>query len=87
MDRICKTAKIFGVKIAVCINKYDVNIDLTSKIRNYCLDLNIAFVGKIPFDNKVTEFTNNRELIINYEFDVSKAIKSVFDETMKILNP
>ena len=85
MDRIIKTSKIFKVKIAICVNKYDTNIALTQKIRNYALDSNIAFLGTIPFDEKVTEFTNLGKLFINEDLEVSKAIKSIYKKSIEIL--
>ncbi len=38
MVRIVDTAAKFGIKIAVCINKYDSNIELTEKIERWCED-------------------------------------------------
>jgi len=85
MDRIIKTSKIFKVKIAICVNKYDTNIALTQKIRNYALDRDIDFIGTIPFDEKVTEFTNRGKLFINEDLEVSKAIKSIYKKSIEIL--
>lgn len=85
MERIIKTAKIFHVKIAVCVNKSDTNTALTEKIRNYVLDRNIAFLGTIPYDKRVTEFTNRGELFINEDLEVSKAIKSIYNKSLEIL--
>lgn len=86
MQRIIKTAKIFNVKIAVCVNKYDTNIALTSKIGNYVSSLNIDFVGKIPYDKSVTEITNRKESIVKTDSPASKAIKIIYKKTFEILN-
>jgi MinD superfamily P-loop ATPase len=86
MERIIKTARIFNVKIAVCVNKYDTNLELNQKIRNYIFDLKIDFVGQIPYDKMVTEFTNRGNSFIDEDFEVSKAIKSVFRKSVEILN-
>lgn len=85
MERIIKTARIFNVKIAVCVNKYDTNISLTQKIENYVSGLNIDFVGKIPYDNTVTEVTNRKEMIVNTDSPASKAIKNIYKSTFDIL--
>jgi len=86
MERIIKTAKIFSVKIAVCINKYDTNIALSRKIENYVSSLNIDFVGKIPYDKLVTEITNQQKLIVNTDSQASEAIKIIYKNTIEILN-
>lgn len=52
MERIIKTAQKFQTRIAVCINKYDTNLENTAKIEAFCKKLNLPFVGTIPFDAK-----------------------------------
>lgn len=85
MERIIKTAKIFDVKIGVCVNKYNTNKSLTEKIKKHVLDLGLAFMGEIPYDKSVTKFINQGKLFIHEDLEVSKAIKSVYFESMKQL--
>jgi len=46
---------VLDVRSLVCINKYDLNIENTEKIENFCQANDIEVVGKIPFDTTVTE--------------------------------
>jgi len=55
LKRVAGVAHHFGVKTLVCINKYDLNIENTEKIENFCQANDIEVVGKIPFDTTVTE--------------------------------
>ena len=55
LKRILSVAKHFNVKTVVCINKYDINIQNTNKIKNLCRKEGISIVGKISFDPVVTE--------------------------------
>lgn len=41
MKRIIDTASKFNIKTAVCINKYDTNIDISKKIIDFCDKENI----------------------------------------------
>ena len=66
MKRIIDTAKHFGVSCAVCINKFDVNIDNTKEIENYCNDLAIPVIGRIPFDETVIKAVNQCQSIACY---------------------
>ncbi len=86
MKRIIKTANVFRVKIAVIVNKYDTNIFLTQKIEKHILDQNIAFLGIIPYDKKVVEIINSGRTVVEEDFPVSTAIKTVFDKTIELLN-
>lgn len=86
MERIIETSKKFQTKVAVCINKYDTNIKNTEKIEQYCLENNIPFVGKIPFDSNAIKAINNGKSIIDIDCAAGVATKDVFNKTMKILN-
>jgi len=46
MKRIINTAAIFGTKIAICINKYDTNLENTEKIEEFCKKQDLPFVGR-----------------------------------------
>ena len=86
LQRIIETAKHFRVKIAVCVNKYNINESLTLKIKNYVEELKIAFVGKIPYDKNVVKLINKGKTPIDEESEVSFAIKQVYEDTITILN-
>lgn len=84
MERIINTAEKFGTKVAVCVNKYDTNLENTKKIEMFCKNNNIDFVGKIPFDNKAVEAVNNSLSIVDIDCKAGNAVKKVFENTMKI---
>jgi MinD superfamily P-loop ATPase len=86
MERIIETAKKFGTKVAVCINKYNTNIKNSEKIVQFCQNNNIPFVGKIPFDQNAIKAINNGKSIIDIDCDAGDATKDVFNKTIKILN-
>ncbi len=86
MERILKTASIFKTKTAVCVNKYDTNIELTRKIETYTLSQNIAFLGVIPYDKKVVEIINQGRAVVEEDFSVSKAIKDVYSKAIELIN-
>jgi MinD superfamily P-loop ATPase len=86
MERIIHTAQKFNIKIVICINKYDTNIDKSIKIEALCNEQNIPFVGRIPFDSNVVTALNIGKSIINVDCAASIAIRKVYDKTLKILN-
>jgi MinD superfamily P-loop ATPase len=55
MKRLVDLASHFKVKTGICINKYDINPELTSDIENYAVENNIDMHGKIPFDSQFIE--------------------------------
>lgn len=53
MKRVVELARHFGVKAAVCINKYDLDPDSVDQIEKYCQREGAEVAGKIPFDEEV----------------------------------
>lgn len=86
MERIIKTAANFGVKVAVCINKYDVNIKNTEKIMDYCQKQQISYAGIIPYDPEAVKATNQGMSIADIDCAAGRAVKEVFDKTIDILD-
>ena len=79
LERVCKVTKHFGVKTFVCINKYDLNLENTQTIKEYCRNLDIKVVGEIPFDTIVTEALVKSIPVVEYkESEVSKRIKDLW---------
>ena len=85
MERIIDTAMKFGVKIAVCVNKYDVNRERTQAIENFCDDENLHFVGLIPFDKEAVRAINEGKTIVEFDCPSGKAVQAIYRQTMDLL--
>jgi len=85
MRRIIETARIFKAKIAVCVNKYTISEDITNEIEEYCKNESIDFVGKIPYDNTVSESINKGISISEIECKAKEELKKTYIKTMKCL--
>ena len=85
LERIIDTAKHFQTPVAVCINKYDINMDNTNKIQDLCKKLNIAFVGKIPYDKEAIKAVNNGITIVDIDCESGNRTKDVFENTIDLL--
>ena len=53
MQRVVELARHFGVKTAVCINKYDLDEAGAEQIGAYCRAEGVEVAGRIPFDEEV----------------------------------
>ena len=85
MERIIKTAAKFGTKTAVCINKFDTNLENTGKIEKYCTEQGLSFVGRIPFDDNAVKAVNNGQSIVDIDCSSGAAAKEIYTKTIKIL--
>lgn len=86
MERIIKTAQIFRIKTAVCINKYDTNHENTKRIEEFCSEKGLPFVGKIPFDPEAVKAINNGKTIVDIDCPSGQAAKKVFENTIKLFS-
>jgi len=55
LERILGTTNHFGVPALVCVNKADLNQARTDEIAAFCAAQGIELVGRVPFDQVVTE--------------------------------
>ena len=85
MERALGLLSHFKIPALVCVNKYDLNEENTSRIVEFCGSNGVDVVGKIPFDPIVTESMVAGKPIIEYspESRVSKAIEELWKQTLK----
>ena len=69
LERILGTVNHFRVPALVLINKADLNPVHTARIEAYCLDRGIDLVGKIAYDNVVTEAMVQGKPVTAYQPD------------------
>lgn len=85
LERILKTAEIFRTKTAICVNKYDTSLENTEKIERFCTDLGVPFVGRVPYDRQASAAINEGKSLANVDCPASRALRQVFECTMKLL--
>ena len=66
LERILKLAEHFKIPSAVCINKFDINLENTDRIAAYCEKNGSKIIGKIPYEPKVVEALVNRKTVMEY---------------------
>ena len=66
LERILKLAEHFKIPSAVCINKFDINLENTDRIAAYCEKNGSKIIGKLPYEPKVVEALVNRKTVMEY---------------------
>lgn len=66
LDRVAQLTAHFGIPTAVCINKWDINPDVTEAIEAGARDKGLVMAGKIDYDPAVTNAQVAEETIIEY---------------------
>ncbi|MBE0431224.1 MAG: 4Fe-4S binding protein [Dehalococcoidia bacterium] len=79
LDRVLGVCRHFGVPASVCINKYDLNEENTRQIESQCLSQGIELVGRVPFDNVVTESIVQGVPVVEYsDGSVTREIQAIW---------
>jgi MinD superfamily P-loop ATPase len=79
LERILDVTRHFGIGSVVCINKYDINVENSRRITDFCRQRGIGVVGNIPYDPVVTEAMVAGMPVVEFsEGKVSDAIKDVW---------
>ncbi|MDY0345896.1 MAG: ATP-binding protein [Bacilli bacterium] len=85
MKRIIKTAHKFETPIAVIVNRFDSNLEITKMIEKYCQEEGITFLGKIPYDQEVIEAVNDGLTIVDVDCLAGREVKKVYLKTIEFL--
>lgn len=87
-ERVSHLADHFKVPALICINKSDLNMDMTTKIEKFAADQNMVCLGRIPFDPIFTEAMTQAQSVIEYQADsnAGKAITALWNALCHHLN-
>lgn len=86
LERVLGVCQHFGVPAAVCINKHDLNQENANQIEEQCYDQGVEIVGRIPFDNVVTESIVQGVPLVEYsDGNASQEIRRMWHTLIPIL--
>jgi MinD superfamily P-loop ATPase len=75
LKRVVKVARKNSPRIAVAINRFDLEEAITDSIEQWCREEDIPMLGKIPFDPWITELVRNGKSVTCG--DTSPAAKAI----------
>jgi len=87
MERVIRLAAHFNVPAMICVNKFDLNIDMTRDIENFADEMGLPCLGLIPFDPIFTKAMVQGQTIFEYnmESEAGHAVKQLWEKTCKTL--
>jgi MinD superfamily P-loop ATPase len=80
MERVAQLADHFQVPALICVNKFDLNLEMTREIENYAKEKGISCLGRIPFDQVFTKAMIQAQNVFEYDgrSPVSSAIRDIW---------
>ena len=84
MKRVADLASHFRIPTMLCINKYDLNPDVSSTIEKEAESRNIEMMGRIPFDPEFTKAMIEGQNIFEYQSspDLTKVVKELWTKVI-----
>lgn len=82
LRRVLEVVSHFNIPWKLVINKWDINKDLSEKMKVWAND---KFLGKISYDKKIFKAIANLTPILETNLKVKKEIKEIFRKLNKIL--
>jgi MinD superfamily P-loop ATPase len=88
MKRVVQLANHFKVPATVCVNKFDLNLDLTRDIENFAGDEGLTCLGRIPFDPVFTKAMVQGQTIFEYHNDstAGQVLKKIWNTLSSMLD-
>ena len=86
LDRILKVIEHFKIPSGVVVNKYDLNTEMTDKMKLLIQDYNAEFIGVIPYDKKITDAQMEGLSVVEFtQSSVTKAIEDIWERVKQFI--
>ncbi|MDI6790423.1 MAG: ATP-binding protein [Thermodesulfobacteriota bacterium] len=86
LQRVGDLSKYFQIPAMVCINKFDINPDISKQIEEYSVSKGFTIVGKIPYDPVFTQAMIAEKTIIEYSPNgLSDMVREMWGRIMSVL--
>ncbi len=88
LDRVIELTEHFRIPTAVCINKYDINVEIAKKIEGKTNEKDLKMVGRIAYDTAVTKAQLAAKSIVEYSNNgLKEQIVLLWESILDILKP
>lgn len=86
MERILDVINFFHIRSGVVVNKYDLNTEMTEKIKVLADRRQCDFLGTISYDNSITEAQMEKLSVVEYqEGPLTESIKEIWHKVKLFL--
>ncbi len=80
-ERVMEVARHFNISVKLVVNKYDLNVDMTGKIENFCKERGITVIGKIAFDKAVVgSMVRGMTIVEHVNGRIKEELSKIWDE-------
>ena len=66
LERVLGVADHFGIPAAVVVNKYDINEENTDRITEFCSEIGVPMLGRLPYHEAATKAMIEAKTLVEY---------------------
>ncbi len=86
LGRVADVARHFGIPGLICVNKWDLNQDMTAEIERQAQRRGLAVAGRVRYDRAVTDAQIRKQSVIEYQHNgCSEDIREVWNAVSREL--
>lgn len=78
LERVLGLTRHFQIPAAVCVNKWDINADMTACIEKRAVNLGAKIAGRIRYDNAVTKAQIQQKAVVEIETPSAEDIRQLW---------
>ena len=87
LERVAGLAKFFGIPAAVCVNKADINVDMTDRIEKFCKENGLKMMERIGYDTAFTMAQVEGKSVVEYsDSEASIQVRRLWKAVNEMLN-
>jgi MinD superfamily P-loop ATPase len=79
MDRVLSLARHFNIPAAVCVNKWDLNAEMTERIEDKAREVGARVVGRVRYDPAVTLAQMREQAVVEIEAPSAEDIRQMWN--------
>ena len=79
LERVLSLARHFAIPAAVCVNKWDLNAEMTERIENEATKAGARVVGRIRYDRTVTLAQMQERAVVEMGGPAAEDIRRIWD--------
>ncbi|MGC9527775.1 MAG: ATP-binding protein [Limnospira sp.] len=86
LDRVVQLLRRFRLPAMVCVNKADLNLEVTEQIEKYAIERGLQVAGRIPYSPAVTEAQTAGLSVVEYgDNDAAESLRTIWDRVAQML--
>ncbi len=80
LERVLSLTKHFAIPASVCVNKWDLNAEMTEQIEERARDMGACVVGRVRYDRSVTLVQMQERAVVEIDAPSTPDIRRIWDE-------